>query len=77
MSGISILLHFVIGFTIFSFGSGKMDYKLVLGLAIFAAIGLYIAGPHPFLFGMMFGDMGHGSVLAAVGIILTMGNDRL
>ena len=30
-----------------------MDYKLVLGLAIFAAIGLYIAGPHPFLFGMI------------------------
>jgi len=53
LSGISILLHFVIGFTIFSFGSGKMDYKLVLGLVIFAAIGLYIAGPHPFLFGMI------------------------
>ena len=67
MSGISILLHFVIGFTIFSYGSGKMDSKLVLGLAIIALIGLYIAGPNPFLFGM---------TLATGWCLLNMGIER-
>tara|TARA_Y100000766_G_C18651706_1_gene480786 strand:- start:395 stop:610 length:216 start_codon:yes stop_codon:yes gene_type:complete len=67
LSGISILLHFVIGFTIFSYGSGRMDSKLVLGLAIIALIGLYIAGPHPFLFGM---------TLATGWCLLNMGVER-
>lgn len=31
----------------------------------------------PFLFGMMFGDMGHGSVLLAASLVLVFGNDRL
>lgn len=53
MSGISILLYFVIGFTICSYGSSKMDSKFVLGLVIIAASGLYIVGPQPFLFGMV------------------------
>jgi|TARA_B100001741_G_scaffold272335_1_gene240869 hypothetical protein len=68
LSGISILLHFVIGFTIFSYGSGKMDSKLVFGLAIIAVIGLYIAGPHPFLFGM---------ILATGWCLLNMGVERI
>lgn len=68
MSGISILLHFVIGFTIFSYGSGKIDSKLVFGLAIIAVIGLYIAGPQPFLFGM---------ILATGWSLLNMGVERV
>jgi len=31
----------------------------------------------PFLFGMMFGDMGHGSILLAIALIMVFGNDRL
>lgn len=31
----------------------------------------------PFLFGMMFGDMGHGSVLLAISLVLVFGNERL
>jgi len=31
----------------------------------------------PFLFGMMFGDMGHGSVLLAFALVLVFGNKRL
>ena len=31
----------------------------------------------PFLFGMMFGDMGHGSVLLAASLVLVFGNERL
>lgn len=31
----------------------------------------------PFLFGMMFGDMGHGSVVLLLGIVLTLFNDQL
>lgn len=31
----------------------------------------------PFLFGMMFGDMGHGSVLLAFALVLVFGNERL
>jgi V-type H+-transporting ATPase subunit a len=31
----------------------------------------------PFMFGMMFGDMGHGSILAMFGMFLTLGYDRL
>jgi len=29
------------------------------------------------MFGLMFGDMGHGSILAMVGLFLTLGNDKL
>jgi len=31
----------------------------------------------PFLFGMMFGDMGHGSILLAVSLVLVFGENRL
>jgi V-type H+-transporting ATPase subunit a len=31
----------------------------------------------PFMFGLMFGDMGHGSILAFFGLFLTMFNDKL
>jgi V-type H+-transporting ATPase subunit a len=31
----------------------------------------------PFMFGLMFGDMGHGSILAAFGIFLTLAHDKL
>ena len=31
----------------------------------------------PFLFGMMFGDMGHGSIFAITGLILILANDSL
>lgn len=31
----------------------------------------------PFLFGMMFGDMGHGSILLATALVLVFGNERL
>tara|TARA_X000000368_G_scaffold239942_1_gene189447 strand:+ start:427 stop:615 length:189 start_codon:yes stop_codon:yes gene_type:complete len=40
------------GFAIFSYGAGKLDSKIVILLAIIAITGLYIAGPHTFLFGM-------------------------
>ncbi|MEC9120579.1 MAG: hypothetical protein VYC33_04590 [Candidatus Thermoplasmatota archaeon] len=45
-----------------------MDSKLVLGLAIIAAIGLYIAGPSPFLFGM---------ILATGWCLLNLGIERI
>ena len=53
MSGIDHLLYFVMGFAIFIYGAGKLDSKVVIGLAVIAIIGLYIAGPHTFLFGMI------------------------
>lgn len=31
----------------------------------------------PFLFGLMFGDMGHGAIILAFGLILTFFHDRL
>jgi len=31
----------------------------------------------PWLFGMMFGDMGHGSILLAFALVLVFGNSRL
>lgn len=31
----------------------------------------------PFCFGVMFGDMGHGSILAFFGLFLVLGNDKL
>lgn len=31
----------------------------------------------PFMFGMMFGDFGHGSILAAFGLFLVLFNERL
>ena len=31
----------------------------------------------PFLFGLMFGDMGHGSIFLAFGLFLTIFHDRL
>jgi len=31
----------------------------------------------PFLFGMMFGDMGHGSILLAIALVMVFGNERL
>ena len=43
----------VIGFAIFSYGADKLDSKIVIVLAIIAIIGLYVAGPHTFLFGMI------------------------
>ena len=45
-----------------------MDSKLVFGLAIIAVIGLYIAGPQPFLFGM---------ILATGWSLLNMGVERI
>jgi len=30
----------------------------------------------PWLFGMMFGDMGHGSILCAIAIVLVFGADK-
>ncbi len=53
MSGIETLFYFVIGFAIFSYGADKLDSKIVIVLAIIAIIGLYVAGPHTFLFGMI------------------------
>jgi len=52
LSGIETLFYFVMGFAIFSYGAGKLDSKIVILLAIIAITGLYIAGPHTFLFGM-------------------------
>jgi V-type H+-transporting ATPase subunit a len=31
----------------------------------------------PFFFGMMFGDMGHGSLYLALGLFLVLGHDKL
>ncbi len=39
--------------------------------AIFAQVSF------PFLFGVMFGDMGHGTLLLIFGLILTFGNEKL
>jgi V-type H+-transporting ATPase subunit a len=39
--------------------------------AIFATV------TFPFLFGVMFGDMGHGSLMLSVGIFLVFINNRL
>ena len=53
MSGIITLASFIVGFTIFMFGSRKLNTKVALGLVIVAAVGLYMIVPHPFLFGMI------------------------
>ena len=31
----------------------------------------------PFLFGMMFGDMGHGSIILSIALVLVFFNDKL
>ena len=68
MSGIETLFYFVMGFSIFSYGAGKLDSKIVIGFAIIAIVGLYIMGPHTFLFGM---------ILATGWSLLNMGVERI
>ena len=53
MSEIITLSKFVIGFATFMFASGWLDNKVVLGLVLVSALGLYIVGPDTFLFGMI------------------------
>ena len=48
------------------FGSRKLNTKVALGLVIVAAVGLYLIGPHPFLFGM---------ILATGWCLLNLGED--
>ena len=45
--------YFLAGFIIFLYGSNPVDTMVVFVFAIFSAIGLYILGPNPFLFGMI------------------------
>jgi len=68
LSGIETLLYFVMGFTIFSYGAGKLESKVVIVLAIIAIIGLYLVGPHTFLFGM---------ILATGWCLLNIGVERV
>ena len=49
-----ILGYFLAGFIIFLYGSNLVDTMVVCVFAIFSAMGLYIFGPNPFLFGMIF-----------------------
>jgi V-type H+-transporting ATPase subunit a len=47
---------------------GTPSYKEV-NPSVFACV------TFPFLFGIMFGDIGHGAFLASIGLVLTLGND--
>ena len=49
-----ILGYFLAGFIILLYGSTLVDTMVVCVFAIFSAMGLYIFGPNPFLFGMIF-----------------------
>ena len=53
MSDVMTLGYFLAGFIIFLYGSNLVDTMVVCVFAIFSAIGLYIFGPNPFLFGMI------------------------
>ena len=52
MSGSAALGAFVLGLALFTVGARRIETRISGAFLILAAVGLFMVGPNPFLFGM-------------------------